>query len=151
MRALALLAGVLAFAVITDAPAKIYKWVDDEGQVHYGQQPPHGVDAKPMSVHTAPASPGNGSTGGDTGDGGSGDSQSADGKAAEQQSASNDEAARDNCKVAKKNLTVLETAGPGGRFRQPDGEVVRYDEEQWQSRVDRNRKYIEVFCQDGEE
>lgn len=150
MRALAFLAGVLAFAVIMDAPAKIYKWVDDEGQVHYGQQPPNGVDARPMSVHTAPASPGGGAASNAAG-GGSGDGQSGDGNGNGQQSASNDQSVEENCKVAKKNLNVLETAGPGGRFRQPDGEVVRYDEEQWQTRVDRNRKYIEVFCQDGEE
>lgn len=151
MRALALLAGILAFAVITDAPAKIYKWVDNEGQVHYGQQPPNGVDAEPMSVHTAPASKSSSQgSGNGGGGGGSGDGQSAE-TAGSAGSAGNEDAVEENCRVARQNLNILETAGPGGRFRQPDGEVVRYDEEQWQSRVDQNRKYIEAFCEDDEQ
>lgn len=148
MRALALLAGVLAFAVITDVPAKIYKWVDNEGQVHYGQQPPNGVDAEPMSVHTAPASSGGGSNGASTSRPERRDEAVARSEEGDSEAASEEERIAKNCKTARQNLNVLETSGPGGRFRRPDGDIVSYDEEQWQARVDRNRKYIQVYCEE---
>lgn len=135
--------GVLALAVATGAPAKIYKWVDEEGQTHYGQQPPNGVEAAPMSVHTAPPSSGGGtpSTAGGTPAGGGGDD-------AGSKTAKADDAISQNCRTAKQNLSILESAGPGGSYRSPDGETLTYTEEEWQKRVDQNKRYVENFCQE---
>ncbi len=42
---------VLALAVTPPLMADtIYKWVDESGTVHYGERPPEGVDAVPVSV-----------------------------------------------------------------------------------------------------
>ncbi len=42
--ALALLALLAAVAV----PAQVYRWVDGEGKVHYGERPPSGAKASPV-------------------------------------------------------------------------------------------------------
>jgi hypothetical protein len=127
-----------------DVSAKIYKWVGQDGQVHYGQQPPSGVDAEPMSVDSAP--PSSGSGGSAKGNAGAGQDSGTD--QAESGDAGADDAISKNCKMARQNLSVLENAGPEGRYTGPDGKVVEYDEDQWQSKVDQNKGYIENFCQD---
>jgi Domain of unknown function (DUF4124) len=48
MKKLALL---FAFTALF-AQAQVYKWVDDKGQVHYGEQPP--PEAKTTTVHVPP-------------------------------------------------------------------------------------------------
>ena len=48
MKKLALL---FAFAALC-AQAQVYKWVDDKGQVHYGEQPP--PEAKTTTIHVPP-------------------------------------------------------------------------------------------------
>ncbi len=52
MNCKALLALLLALAVPA-ASAQIYKWVDEKGQVHYGEKPPAG--SKPSAVKPPPA------------------------------------------------------------------------------------------------
>jgi Domain of unknown function (DUF4124) len=49
MRRLAWLAAFLAFC----AHAEVYKWVDEKGQVQYGEQPPAGAAATKMNVPAA--------------------------------------------------------------------------------------------------
>ena len=52
---LAIIAGLIA-AVAAHAE-DVYKWVDDQGQVHFGSQPPAGVKARKMGASAAePAS-----------------------------------------------------------------------------------------------
>jgi hypothetical protein len=48
---------LLALGLATSASAKIYKWTDEEGNVHYGDEPPQGaeaVDLPPPSTYEAP-------------------------------------------------------------------------------------------------
>jgi hypothetical protein len=46
-----------ALAIATTASAEIYKWVDKDGNVQYSDTPPAAVQAKPMSINAAPATP----------------------------------------------------------------------------------------------
>lgn len=46
MRKLALLVALVALG----AQAEIYKWTDEKGQVHYGEQPPPNVDTKTIKA-----------------------------------------------------------------------------------------------------
>lgn len=148
MRAWLMVAAVTATMLAFGAPAKIYKWVDDQGQVHYGQQPPIGVDAEPMSVRSAPPSAGSNDTAPSPSPGREDARQGGEAAQSSASAAQADDGVAQNCRTARQNLQVLETAGPGGRYRNPDGEVVRYDEAQWQERVERNRKYVQVFCEE---
>jgi hypothetical protein len=52
-RPLLLLALILS-AVATVASADIYKWVDEEGNVHYCDTPPEGVDYERVDIASAP-------------------------------------------------------------------------------------------------
>ena len=50
-RSLIAVVTVLALASVPSLfAATIYKWVDESGTVHYGERPPEGVDAEPVSV-----------------------------------------------------------------------------------------------------
>ncbi len=53
MRGAAVLCALLAAAA---AHAQIYRWVDEQGKVHYGGRPPGGAKASPVES-TAPAPP----------------------------------------------------------------------------------------------
>jgi hypothetical protein len=45
---------VLALAVTPPLLADtVYKWVDESGTVHFGERPPEGVDAEPVTVTSA--------------------------------------------------------------------------------------------------
>jgi hypothetical protein len=44
------LAAILLMLMAGSVPADVYRWVDDTGQVHYGDQPPPGVPAAPVGA-----------------------------------------------------------------------------------------------------
>lgn len=52
-----ILCALACFAGAASAQTTVYKWTDSEGRVQYGAQPPAGVEAKPMTVNSKPASP----------------------------------------------------------------------------------------------
>ena len=57
---LRMLATILALAPLTLASlsvtaAAVYKWVDENGKVHYGERPPNGAASKRIKVTAAPA------------------------------------------------------------------------------------------------
>lgn len=41
---------LLLLVVAVNAPAAVYKWVDAEGNIHYGDQPPAGAPADPLKL-----------------------------------------------------------------------------------------------------
>jgi hypothetical protein len=45
---------LLCFVASAAATAAVYRWVDDNGQVHYGEKPPHD-DAQELNLRAAPA------------------------------------------------------------------------------------------------
>ena len=60
-RRLAFLAAVsitwLFLAPVGAAQQVVYKWVDEEGVVHFGESPPEGVDAERITTQAAPSQP----------------------------------------------------------------------------------------------
>lgn len=52
-RHFAISVGLVAAVVMAGANAQVYKWVDDKGQTHYGQQPPTASVAKPKKLDIA--------------------------------------------------------------------------------------------------
>ncbi len=53
-RTLPLLAVLLLAPLPLAAADTIYKWIDEQGTVHYGERPPHGVDAVEVLVSSGP-------------------------------------------------------------------------------------------------
>lgn len=45
---------ILPLLLITESHAEIYKWVDAEGNVHYGQQRPRDADAQKLDIQQEP-------------------------------------------------------------------------------------------------
>ena len=54
-KALSLAMAAAAIALAGTAVAQVYKWVDAEGRVHYGPQPPPGMKARPLSFQPSHA------------------------------------------------------------------------------------------------
>lgn len=45
---------LLLLSAVTPVAAGVYKWVDENGQVHYGERPPMAGEAKSMTLEPAP-------------------------------------------------------------------------------------------------
>jgi len=54
-RALSLALAAAAIALAGNAFSQVYKWVDADGRVHYGPQPPAGLKARPLSFQQSHA------------------------------------------------------------------------------------------------
>lgn len=52
-----LLTMTLGLTLAAPVMADIYRWTDDDGQVHFGENPPMGVDAEPVESRSQPAPP----------------------------------------------------------------------------------------------
>ncbi len=119
--------------ILLAAPAsadKVYKWVDDQGQVHYSAQPPAQDQFTEMKIRsTSPAAVESEPEEAEDGE------QTADEVAFEtpkelaQREALDRKLRAENCRIAKRNKSVVENArrvmvndGKGGKRRLDDGE-----------------------------
>ena len=126
----------LLLASTVSAPARIYKWVDDQGQVVYSQTPrPEAQEVKlPKSkkavtpttqvkpanvIPVKPAASRNGS-----------------GQAGRY------------CEQAQRNLRLLRNAGPDTVFVTRDKKLVKYNEEERRKRMKIAEKAVGVYCRD---
>ena len=124
-----LLALILLLAPFSMAQAsKLYKWVDDDGQVHYSQTPPaHGRATELQLPRTAPPSQ----------------------PATQPHTNETDvlsqtrELRRHNCEVAQENLRIYQTSL---RIRQADGQIIDLDTVTRQARIAEAEAMIEEFC-----
>ena len=132
----------------TFAGSKIYKWVDGQGGIHYGANPPLNSNAEEVTVHGGPAGAQGPATANadSTPPGGNGEKADASSpKKDEGPLAKNAETIKENCKIAKQNLAVLRNDSVK-RFRDADGKVVRYSEEDRQKRIKDAQDYVDQFC-----
>ncbi|MCI0399882.1 MAG: DUF4124 domain-containing protein [Gammaproteobacteria bacterium] len=124
----------------------VYKWVDEEGQVHYGQYPPPGQQAEPIK----PPAPVNSEDAIkalqeqqkqlDT------SREERAKKAEEERKAAEQKAAQErNCQAAKKNLTGLQDRS---RVRQQYGsdEWVILPEEEHQALIKKAQADVDKYC-----
>ncbi len=128
-------------------PAQVYKWVDAQGNVHYGQNRPRGVEAEPVKVQPPGLSEEQRALELDklklkAGLG----SENQEPEQGEQGSTQMPEAVRkENCRIARHNLAAL---AQQRRIVQTDeeGNLVRLDDAQRESRLEEAKKQIEEFC-----
>ncbi len=150
LRRLPVIWALLVFATASPAAdsQNMYKWTDDQGEVHYTQFPPPGRKAE--KLHTAPPP-----------------AQSSEGnenilrkqvETMEQQNKEQLQGAKDakqwadiqkirrsNCETANKNLVNLQRGG-NIRYMGPNGEVIRLTDEERQKRTDEANKQIKENC-----
>ena len=135
-----LLAVILfAAAPATSSFAKLYKWVDADGNVTYSERKPPDTSVEEVKLRgvaaPAPAE-----------DEQKGDEQGADvAEATEAEDKEHAERFAKNCEIARKNVTVLENADPvlskdkGGKtFVLKPGEV--------RSRLELSKQQVERYC-----
>jgi hypothetical protein len=126
----------------------IYKWVDDNGAVHYTQLPPQNRAYETLKQASAPAD--------DPAKVRSGLKEQVDAMDKAQQERQEEakdaeqwsniqKRRRENCEIAKKNLANLHQGG-NKAFMTPDGEVIRLSDEERQRRIDEANKQIKENC-----
>lgn len=130
------------------AQAEIYKWTDENGQVHYTQQPPADLPAEHITPPPPPPI----------------DPEKAQQQVEEliesQQTEESAEVKRqkveqaeelaeqireENCQIARDNLLVYQN-NPGRRFMNELGEVTRPTEEERQAKITEFEKQVDEFC-----
>ena len=119
----------------------IQKWVDDEGNVHYGDAPPTNTVSESVRVQRAPSNPGRALPRLNT-------TPSADESenAEEAANAEQKEQMQLNCELARKNMSTL-TGGGRIKVNQGEGESRYLNDEEIAERTLQTEKDIEFYCQ----
>ena len=130
-----LLTTLMIFA--TSASAGLYKWVDNEGNVHYSQKrpankqfksikapPPAPTDSKPLYQSSKPATKASGGTAAD-------------------ETAKNQKIRAKNCEQAKKALTNYQLHR---RMRDKDGNVTILDDKVRAKNIKNAKQSISNYC-----
>ncbi len=136
--------GILLLAVAAAAPAKLYKWVDEQGNVTYSERKPPGRDAKEIKLLGVPAVSNEQARErldqlNDRADTERKDRDFKQNYASE--TAEREARLKENCEIARQNLRVLETAS---RVQGADGGFL--DDEQRKARIAQTQQQIEDNC-----
>lgn len=130
-RGLTLLLGPLI--LLGSAHAEMYKWTDAEGNIHYSQSIPPGVEATTMKAPPPPPTP----------------VQKKQSKEEEQEIkdqpivTKRDEVVKKNCEAARKNLNIYTNYR---RIMNEKGEVEVLDEEVRKAKIAETQKQIKEYC-----
>lgn len=115
--------------------ASVYRWVDAQGQVHYGQAPPPAAGAEPHSVKVSPASPAPPPSARPSATAVPAPAT----KPAADPAVERAERAK-RCTAARERIQYLEDQTPRRLgVEQPDGTLARMTEEEFQERLDKAR------------
>jgi hypothetical protein len=149
MRSIALgLIMVLGCLMSEAAIAAMYKWVDNEGNIHYSQVPPSDKEvekiAPPPPVPEQPAKPPMQEA-----------EQAVEAKANEQKTTAEDaekrkadeehlaEIYKKNCDIATENMAIYKS---GNRIITPEGERVRLSDEMRAEKIKQAQEAIDKYC-----
>jgi hypothetical protein len=150
LRRLPVIGALLVFATASPAAdtQEIYKWTDDQGEVHYTQSPPPGHKAEILHGAPPPAqSPeilhNNLQKQVDTTE--QQNKEQLQGAKDAKQWVEIQKIRRSNCETAHKNLTNLNRGGKV-RYVGANGEVMHMSEEERQKRIDETNKQIKENC-----
>jgi hypothetical protein len=150
LRRLPVICALLVFTASSPAAdsQNMYKWTDDQGEVHYTQFPPPGRKTEIMQPPPPPAEPPTGSENDlqkqlDTIKQ-QNDKQLQETREADQQ-AEIQKIRKKNCETAHKNLINLNRGG-NVRYMGPNGEAIRLTEEERQKRIDETNQQIKENC-----
>ena len=135
-----ILGGIMLIALAAAAEAKVYKWVDAEGRVHYSSRAPAQTQA--TEVRVAPAPP----SAREPAEPGAPAQPAAENDAAREADAARAEAFRKNCEIARQNLAVLEDPANRRFNEEGEDEPIYYTDEQREEKIAQARKSIETYC-----
>lgn len=123
----------------------IHKWIDEDGNVHYGDSPPVSVTTKPVRVIGAPSDPGKALPRLGTSD--ESDSSSDSNSAADEPDPSTlpEDQAKVACDLAKKDLKAIKSSNRV-RLKSADGSTRYLTTEEIAERRKNTEEDIENFC-----
>lgn len=131
--------------------AELYKWVDEQGNVHYSDQPAGGK-TKSESTLNIPSQPGalNSADGGKSWQEKEQEFQkrkasAAEAEAKKQKAEQEAKTQRENCEKAKQNLSQLESAVPVYTFNEKTGRTLLNQEQRTQE-IAKARKSVAEWC-----
>jgi hypothetical protein len=129
----------------------IYKWVDEDGNTHYGDVPPPSVHTEELRVDVVPGNPGKALPRLETSDlessspaSGTPDSSSSD--SAQPDSEMTDDQAEAICKQARQEIKYLNEAKHRARVRYPDGTSRHISTEERKARREHAKQDIKDYC-----
>ncbi len=131
--------------------ANIYKWVDEQGNVHYSQQKPNNTASEKMKVQnrTPQSSSSYNRPGTDSEKNNTGDKQPPDdkkqGKDKKPETAAEKKRRMAACEQARKQLTTMQSIGRI-RSRDKDGNTTYMSQEQKEQRMKKIRESISKTC-----
>ena len=140
-RYLAQLPVLLLALVATVASAQVYKWVDENGRVHYGEKPPPGAKSSAVRPPTAPSAPAKAQ-----------DLQSQELDFRRRQIKQGEDEAKQaretadrqaRCNAAKENLSIAEQAA---LFRREKGERVFLSDAERNAQIEGLRGAVARYC-----
>ena len=138
-----LLLGML-FSVTTYAGStNTYKWVDEQGNVHYSSRPPAGSNYEKLKVKTPSSSSGVSEPAEQSAEPATDTDSSSGAEVVAKEQAKNREIRAQNCEAAKKNLQAYTVFK---RIRKPDGTVVRLDDNERARLIEESKANIKEFC-----
>lgn len=151
IRIIALFSLVLLALAGTAQAAALYKWTDEEGNVHYSQSPPESNSAEKIVTDEAPANQGEANNG-EMADGQDGASAEGDKQATDENGIPVDagqdpaiaEKRRKNCEIARQNMNTYKEYR---KIRTPDGKMVIMSDEMRAAKIDEAQKMIEEYCE----
>lgn len=139
----------LCFMSAADAGGKYYKWVDDAGVIHYGENPPDASKAQVVNVHTGVPT-GTPATEEDLEKKqaklmGGADAVAEEKKEEKAVADENAKVIKENCEIYKQNLSALKNSA---RIREKDakGEYRYLTEEEKAGRTKAAETYIQENC-----
>jgi len=129
----------------------IQKWVDDEGNTHYGDIPPPSVHTQEIRVDVAPSDPGKALPRLETADPGSSTTESSTTSSSSPDSAQPDTELTDDekkalCKEAHRERKVLNNSKRRSRVRNPDGSYRLLTTEERKVYRKQSERDINEFC-----
>jgi Domain of unknown function (DUF4124) len=127
----------------------IYKWVDEDGNTHYGDIPPPSVHTEELRVDVAPSDPGRALPRLETSDpGSSAPSPSSPGSpdSAEPDPEMTDDQAKAICEQAHLEIKVLNNSKRRTKVKNPDGSHRRMTTEERKANRKQSEQDIKDFC-----
>jgi len=137
----------LASGSLVAGESGIYKWVDDNGKVHYSGESPTGREAEKMKIVpppvVGPVDDGHDSTAArPTEERPAGENN---GAATGISEAENDRLIKENCATARRNHAAFQQ-GRNKAYMSPDGKVVQLTEEVRLQRISESKQQIKKYC-----
>jgi hypothetical protein len=131
--------------------ADIKKWTDENGQVHYGDNPPVKTESESIRVNRPPSDPGKplprlSDTRAEE-DRSEGNTSTTETPAQESFPETTEEQAATECARAKKDVATLRRSNRI-RLKSDDGKVHYMTEEEIAKRISQSQEDIDQFCKD---